>query len=98
MADILSELLQGAKSYTQGLRVSLKSNLSEREIPVYTGQGSGAGLLSKLGIEYALIVRDPQGRIVTTYNTPPPVDPTRRALLWALLGGLLFVLVRGVAP
>lgn len=100
MDSILSQLLTGANQYANSLTVSLKTNVSDAEIPLYQNrQGENkTGLLSALGIDYALIVRDANGHIVTTYNEPPPTDPLRQAALWALLAGVGFVVLRGVWP
>lgn len=99
MTDYFSDLWQQAQGYVTGggVRVYLKTNLGP-EVPLYTGASDGPGLLSALGIETGLIVRDAQGNIVTTYNDPPETDPIKAGLVLAALAGAVFLLMRGAMP
>jgi len=80
-----------------GLRVSVKTNMGP-EIPVFSGDQSGGGIVSALGIKAGVIVRNNRGEVVTTYGDPPPTDPVKVALLVGVGMALAVVIIRGVLP
>lgn len=67
----------------QNFAVAVKTNIAP-ELTIYR-PSSGPSLLEFLGIEYAIVVRDKQGRVVATYGEPPATDPVIAAAFAAVL-------------
>lgn len=100
----LQQLLGGATDIArdylrQEVRVELRSNV----LPAITvfkgdaGQGNASGGLAKLlGIKAGLVVTGADGRQLLSVGQPAPLNPIRFGLLLLAVGGLVYVIVRGV--
>lgn len=104
--DLLGGLVGVAREYVaDGVRVSIKTNYTP-EIPVATAElvagDRGGGAVARrsvlgelLGVKAAVIVRNQRGDIISTFGQAPKTDPVRVIVALALVGGVLFLLVRG---
>lgn len=91
LESVASELGSVATEAASQFRVSAATSVTPGELTVYA-PSSGPSLLEWLGIDYALIVRAPDGRVVATYGDPPAFNPVAAATLAAVvLGAVLLV-------
>lgn len=97
--DLTEGVLSIAGDYVRGggVQVSVKTNLGP-EIPIAApGDGQGGSPIADLvGLQAAVIVRNRDGEVITAYGDPPATDPVRAAAVALIVGGLVFVLVRGL--
>lgn len=91
-----------------GIDVRVKTNLgpefslgglaSAPADPSQPQQGqSPPGLLDLLGLKYSARLVDSSGSVLTSVGTPPATNPVLVVFYLALLAGLLYFTVRGVA-
>lgn len=97
--DVRERLTEAANDYVTGgnVKLSVKTNYGP-EVPLYSGSdGSEAGgVASMLGIKAQIIVRDKEGKVITTYGEPAPTEPTKAAALGMAAGVLVWILWRAL--
>jgi hypothetical protein len=103
-ATWLQTLLGGATDIArdymrQEVRVQVRTNILPA-ITVYSGNAGqdsqGSGLAKLLGIKAGLVVTGADGRQLLSVGQPSSLDPIRAGLLLLAVGGLVFVIVRGI--
>lgn len=105
LQSLLSDAVGVARDYVgSGVRISVATNYTG-EIPVASaafggksgeGEAGGAGVVSRIfGLRAAVIVRNARGDVISTFGERPPVDPVRAIVAFAVVGGLVWLLVRG---
>ncbi|MDQ2641282.1 MAG: hypothetical protein M3Y79_12000 [Pseudomonadota bacterium] len=102
-ATFLQQLLGGAADIAgdyvrQELRVQLRSNVLP-PVTLYSGGaegGKGLGLGRLLGFKAGLVVTGSDGKVIVTAGQPAAFDPLRALLLAAALGGVVYLILRGV--
>jgi hypothetical protein len=105
---LLDDVLSIARGYVRGgVRIGIKTNLGP-EIPVASASfnagdggeggegGGGGGVAHLLGLRAAVVVRDAEGGVISTYGEPPKTDPVRAVVAAVLAAGLVFVIIRGL--
>lgn len=99
--DVREQLTGAVTDYVQGgnVKLSVKTNYGP-EIPLYTGsdggQAEGGGFADLVGIKAQIIVRDKDGKVITTYGEPAPTEPLKAAALGLAVGTLVWVLWRAI--
>lgn len=98
----LQRLLGGAADIAtdyvrQEVRVELRSNLLPA-ITIYSGRakGGGPGLGSLLGIKAGVVVTGSDGRQLLEVGQPARLDPIRFGVLLLAVGGVVYLIIRGV--
>ena len=101
---LLDGLLGIADDYiNQSVSISVKTNFAP-EISLGRASlgggasdpgGGGISLGSLIGFKAAVIVRDADGRELSTFGEPPPTEPVRVALVLVIVAGLAYLVVRG---
>ena len=96
VSDLLSSLGTAVGTYAADqVTISVKTNLGP-EIQVFDGSDQSPGLLSQLGIQAAVIVRDMNGNVLTTLGDVPPTNPIVALGALAIIATLGYVVVRGL--
>lgn len=98
--DVREQLTGAVSDYVQGGNVNLflKTNFGP-EVPLYTGSDgseSGGGLADLVGLKAQIIIKDKNGKTITTYGEPAPTEPLKAAALGLAAGMLLWFVWRAI--